>query len=161
MLIHKRDTRTYCIFRNYGVRVEQQDVFTLCDGYALIICFCKTGVFCICNEYYFREVLRYQLGRPVYRCIIDHNDFTVDMLKGLDDRSETVVQEGVDIITDDDDRDFQIMIDYTFSDNPIFVLAIMDLPRVSPSAYSSSPPNATPRAIILIVTGCDLSNLVR
>ncbi len=52
-------------------------------------------------------------------------------------------------------------LDYVLSDNSILVLAAMDLPSVTPSAYSNSPPKATPRAMTLILTGKSLRTFVR
>jgi len=68
------------IFGDKGIRIEEQDVFSLCLGNGLVIRGSKSFVFIVKDELYSWKTPLKKLSAAVGGMIIDYNYFTIQVL---------------------------------------------------------------------------------
>ena len=107
--VHEGDAfRESIVFHN-RVGIEEQYILACRDADGLVVGFRETDILLVGDDLHLRELLRQHLQRAIDRVVVDDKHLPFDALHGATHRIEALFEEILDVIVDDDDREFHFL----------------------------------------------------
>ena len=105
MAIHKTDDLLEAVFTDNSVGIKQEYVLAIAAAYSLIVGTCESEIVLALNEcHLLAEAFLDAVDGVVMRCIIDHVDVVVDVLRCAKHALNALLQVVTDVIADYDYR---------------------------------------------------------
>lgn len=100
----KTDTLTEAIFRNDGIRVQEENIFPGGHRQSLVAAFCKAGVFFIGDKAYTGEFRRKVFDTVIGGIVIHYNDLRGQAIHSPLHGAKALLEEVLDVEIDNDNR---------------------------------------------------------
>ena len=109
MAVHECDAFRESVVFHHRVGIEEQYILARRDADGLVVGFRETDILLVGDDLHLRELLRQHLQRAVDRIVVDDKHLPFDALHGATHRIKALFEEILDVIVDDDDREFHFL----------------------------------------------------
>ena len=106
MAVHEGDTFREGIILHHRVGIEEQHILACRNPNRLVVCLCKTDIVLVGDDLHLGKLLRQHLQRAVNGVVINDKHLPLDALHGAAHRVKALFEEILDVVVDDDDREF-------------------------------------------------------
>ena len=108
MAVHEGDTLREGVVLHHRIGIEQENVLTGRNPNRLIVRLRKAHIVLVDDDLYLGKLLRQHLQRAIDGVVVDDKHLALNALHGALHRMQALLEEILDIVVDDDDREFHI-----------------------------------------------------
>ena len=110
--VHKGETLRKGVVLHHRIRVEKQHILARRDADGLVVGPAEAHILLIGDDLHLGKLLRQHLQRAVNRVVVDDKHLPLNALQGATHRIQALLEEVLDVIVNDDNREFHTSRDH-------------------------------------------------